>query len=165
MLSFDSPPLSQWATLGLMLPVLVLIAGAIAMCVSSIRQIVLLTEMDWSGPVVSIQRKLSSLHVVQTRQIYWILLMSPIVGFCRLIVVLQWLLDFLPEPHSIFEKLNAHWLWSNVVFGIAFVVVGYLATRFFASRFRNHSWWKNIEESLAGRTVVCALADLDQWKQ
>lgn len=155
----------HWATLGLMLPALALMAGAISLCVSSVRQIAMLSEIDWAGPVVSIQQTLAALHVVQTRQIYWILLTSPIVGFCGLIVVLQWLLDFLLEPHFILEKLNSRWLWGNVLFGIAFVVFGYLATRFFSSRFRNRSWWKNIEDNLAGRTVVRAREDLDQWKR
>lgn len=153
----------HWAAWELMLPVLVLLAGAISLCISSVRQIGMISEMDWAGPVVSLQQTLASLRVVQIKQIYWILLTSPIVGFCGLMVFLQWLLDFSPEPQIIIEKLNGNWLWGNLVFGILFVALGYLATRLFSRRFCNRSWWKRLEDSLAGTTVLRARDELDQW--
>ena len=153
----------HWSSWELMLAALVLLTGAIALCLSSVRQIVVISNIDWAGPVVSIQQSLASLNVMQSRQVYWILLTSPIVGICGMIVVLQWLLDFSPEPHFILEKLNQLWLWSNVVFGILIVVVGYLTSRYLSKRFRNRAWWKSLEDSLSGRAVVRARDELNQW--
>ena len=153
----------HWVAWELILSALVLLVGAISLCVSSVRQIAMISEMDWAGPVVSLQQSLAALRVVQTRQNYWILLTSPIVGFCGLIVFLQWLLDFLPETHFILEKLNQSWIWGNILFGILFVVLGYIATRLFSRRFCNRSWWKSLEDSFTSRTVIRARDELDQW--
>lgn len=142
----------HWRLWSLVGPVSIVMLAAIMLLIDSIRQLSLVLTIDWSGPVVDIQTSLSQLRVAKLRQFKWIILLSPLVGFCCLVVGLQWLLDRLPEQHFILDKLNAWWVAGNYAFGVLFIPFGHVVIRFIANQFRNRGWWQHLLDGISGST-------------
>jgi hypothetical protein len=153
----------HWGTWSLVGPAAVVMLAAIALVIGCIRQLVSVSEINWDGPVVHIQSALSRLSLVKIRQFKWVILLAPLVGFCVLIVAVQWLLDWLPQPHFILDKLNPWWIAANYAFGILFVVFGHVLIRLIAKRFGGRGWWQRALDDISGSSMQKARADLDRW--
>ena len=154
---------NHWRTWSLVGPASGVIIAAILLLIDSIRQLSLVSKIDWSGTVVEIQCSLSRLRMATIRQFKWIILLSPLVGFCGLIVGLQWLLDLLPEPHFIFDKLNPWWTAANFVFGVLFVPFGEAVIVFLARRFRSSGWWQRAQAGISGTSMRKTMEELEHW--
>ena len=129
----------------------------------SIRQLVRVAEIDWSGMVVDIQCALSKLRKAKIVQFKWIILMSPLVGFSALIIGAQALLDQLPEPHLILEKVNPWWVASNYVFGVLFLLFGHVLIGYLVRRFGGQSWWQRIASDISGVSIRRAEDEIQRW--
>jgi hypothetical protein len=158
--SFVEKHLYTWA---LIVPAGVMMSGAILLLNSSVRQLILVSEIDWSGTVVNIQSSLSRLRIVKILQFKWTILLSPLVGFCGLIVGLQWLLDQLPESHSISDKLNTWWLAGNYAFGLLFIPFGQVVVGFLATRYRGRAWWQRAIADISGSSIERTKQELERW--
>ena len=73
------------------MPAVVVMLGALGLLVSSILQLQQVSQFDWDGPVADIQARLEQLRVMKIQQFKWVILSSPLVGFCAFIVSLHWL--------------------------------------------------------------------------
>jgi hypothetical protein len=153
----------HWSSPSLIAPVGVLIVAAIALLGDSIRQLIQVSQIDWDGTVVDIQSSLSRVRISKIRQFKWVLLFSPLVGFCGLIVGLQWLLDSLPGRHFILEKLNPWWVVANYAFGVLFIPFGHGIVRFLARRFGNKGGWQRLLDDISGNSMCKAKAELKRW--
>jgi hypothetical protein len=153
----------HWNIWSLAGPASILIIAAIMLLIDSIRQLALVSGIDWSGTVVDIQSSLSRLRIAKVRQFKWVILLSPLVGFCGLIVGLQWLLDRLPEQHFIFDKLNPSWVVANYVFGVLFIFFGHVIVRILAEQFSNRGWWQHVLDGISGSSMTKAEAELESW--
>jgi hypothetical protein len=89
--------------------------------------------------------------------------LSPLAGFSGLIVGLQWLLDRLPEPHFILEKVDPWWVVANYAFGVLFIPFGYAAIRFVAKRFRTRGWFQRVLDDISGTSIKRAEQELECW--
>jgi fatty acid desaturase len=154
---------THWRTWSLIGPATVLMIAAIVLLVESVRQIERISKIDWGGTVVEIQSSLSKLGIAKIRQFKWIMLLSPLIGFCAVIVGLQWLLDLLPQPHFILDKLNGRWVISNYVFGVLFIPVCLVVVRFLSNRFRGRSWWQRMLEDISGSSMQRTRDELSRW--
>ena len=83
----------------------------------------------------------------------WVILMSPLVGFCGLIVGLQWLFDRLPETQLILDKVNPWWVASNYLFGVLFLLFGHALVGYLAKRYRGSGWWQRVSDDLSGVSI------------
>jgi hypothetical protein len=153
----------HWNTPSLVGPASVMMIAAILLLNASIRQLILVSELDWSGTVVDIQSSLSRLRMAKIRQFKWIILLSPLVGFCGLILGLQWLLDRLPEPHFILDKLNLWWVAGNYAFGVLFIPFGQAVVGFLAKRFRGRGWWQRALSDISGSSMKKTKEELERW--
>jgi hypothetical protein len=144
-------------------PASAMMIAAILLLNASIRQLILVSQLDWSGAVGDIQSSLSRLRMAKIRQFKWIILLSPLVGFCSLIVGLQGLLDWLPDQHSIFDKLNPWWVAANYGFGVLFIPFGHAVVRFFATRFKSREWWQRALADISGANLKKTQEELDHW--
>lgn len=154
---------THWNTWSLVVPAGVVMMAAIALLSSSVRQLMIVSGIDWSHPVVDIQRALAELRLARIRQFKWIILLSPLVGFCGLIVGLQWLLDRLPEQHFILDKLNPWWVAGNVAFGALFIPFGQAIVAFLARRFGGRGWWQRALADISGASMKKAEEELNRW--
>ena len=155
---------NHWHNWYLALPAVVVIVGTIALLISSIVLLQSMAELDWSGPVAEIQGSLERLRATKIRQFKWIILFSPLVGFCALIIGLQWLFAWLSEGRvNILDKLDPWWIMTNYAFGILFVPLGYLLAGVLAKRCQRHRWWQSVLDGISGTTLKAARLDVQRW--
>ncbi len=153
----------HWPNWSLVGPTVVVIMAAIALMIDSIRQLIRVSEINWSGSVVDIQSSLSRLHMAKIRQFKWVILLSPLVWICGLIVGLQWLMDWAPEPHFILDKLSPAYVAGNYAFGVLFIVFGHAIVRFLAARFGNRGWWQRALADISGSSMKKTTEELERW--
>ncbi len=153
----------HWNVWFLATPAGVVMLAAILLLGDSIRQLIRVSEINWDSPVVDIQSALSQMRIAMIRQFKWIILLCPLVGFCGLIVGLQWLMDLLPQRHFIVDKLNPWWVASNYAFGLLFIPFGHIIVRFLARQFGNRGWWQQVLDGISGTTISKARAELERW--
>jgi hypothetical protein len=158
--SFLGDHWNRWSLVG---PAGVVMIAAILLLIDSIRQLNLVSEIDWSGTVVDIQSSLARLSMIKIRQFKWVILSSPLVGFCGLIVGLQWLLDLAPAPHFILDKLPPAWVAGNYAFGVLFILFGHAVIRFLAERFGGRGWWQRALDDVSGSSMNKAREELERW--
>lgn len=149
----------------IVLPSLIVAFGAVLLLADSIRQLIRLSELDWAGPVAGIQQSLDSLRLAKIRQFKWIILLSPLVGFCGLIVGLHGLFEWLTEGRFlIFDHVHPRWVVANVVFGVLFIPAGAALAGYLARRCGHRSWWRSMLDDIAGTSLQRARRDVDQWE-
>lgn len=137
--------------------------AAISLLISTIRQFQMISQIKWSETLINIQSSLSRIRMAKISQFKWIILLSPLAGFCGLIVGLQWLMDRLPEPHFILNKVNPAWVVGNIVFGLLFIPAGQLIVKVLAKRFHGTRWWERAIDDLSGTSMKNTRAELNQW--
>jgi hypothetical protein len=154
----------HWRDWHLVAPASVVMIGAMALLVSSIRLLARGAELDWCGPVAEIQSSLERLRVAKIRQFKWIMLLAPLVGFCGLMVGLHWGLEWLSDDRvNDLDKLDSWWIVANYAFGVLFVPLGYLVARVLAKRCHGHRWWQAVLDGIAGNSLKAATLDFDRW--
>lgn len=142
----------------------VLMLGGVLLLNFSIRQLVIASAMDWSRSVAEIQSSLAKLRIAKIQQFKWVMLTSPLVGFCGLLVGLQWLLDRLPEPQMILDKLNTLWVVFNVLFGLLLIPAGHAVVGVLAKRYEGRSWWQRALADIGGMSLKRIEDEMNQWK-
>ncbi len=153
----------HWPDWSLVGPTVVVIMAAVALMIDSIHQLIRVSEIDWGSAVVDIQSSLSRLHMAKIRQFKWVILLSPLVWFCGLIVGLQWLMDWAPEPHFILDKLDPWYVGGNYAVGVLIIVFGHAIVRFLASRFGNRGWWQRAVADISGSSMKKTREELERW--
>lgn len=154
----------HWSDSRLVLPAGVVMIGAIGLMISSFRQLNCVAELDWAGPVAAIQRSLEQLRVMKIQQFKWIILLSPLVGFCAFVVGLQWILGWLSEGRfNFFDKFENGWIVGNYFFGILFVPLGYFAARVLAQKCHRYPWWQAVLNDISGHSLKTAALDVERW--
>ena len=81
--------IDHWLEPTLVLLALGLMVAAILFVIDNVRQLEFASRVAWDGPVADIQLAVNRLCHARIRQFKWIILLSPLVGFCGLIVGLQ----------------------------------------------------------------------------
>jgi hypothetical protein len=108
------------------LPAAGLHLGAILVLGSAIRQLVALGQIDYAGPVVQIQRRLTELRVLRARTNRWVLLSSPLLWALLIIVVPHGLIGL-----DVYRAFGWPWVGGNLAFGIAILAaIAWLYRRF-----------------------------------
>jgi hypothetical protein len=138
-------------------PALLLGVCAVAFVIRSIRQLTALHSLDYSAPVVAIQKQLTALRIERIRVTKWVLLLSPLLWTPLLIVALEGLLGV-----DAYLFLDGSWLAANLLFGLAFIPLMLWAARRFASRWQGSPLVQSLMDDLAGRSLVAATGFLSE---
>jgi hypothetical protein len=142
------------------LPAAVLQLAAVLKLASTIRQLVLIRSLDYTQPVVVIQRQLSSLKLLRVRTTLVTLLVSPLLWTPLAIVGAQALIGL-----DLYQGFGVRWIAANLLFGIAVIPVAIWIARRCADRFRNTSFARQIVDDIAGRSLMAATAAADEIAQ
>ena len=154
----------HWRDWALVLPALVVVGGAVALAVSSILQLKCIGELDWCGPIAEIQSGLERLRALKIRQFKWVILWSPLVGFCALMVGVQQGVEYLTVGRvQIVDRLDPWWIGANYAFGVLFVPAGYYIARALAARYHRQRWWQVVLDDLSGTSLKAAARDMQHW--
>ncbi len=154
----------HWRDGHLLLPAIVVMISVLALLVDSIRQLERVSRLDWCGPVAEIQNSLERLRVAKIRQFKWIIVLSPLAGFCGFMVGLQWLLEWLSDGRAdLLDKLDRLWIAGNYVFGVLFALFGCLVARVLATKCHHHRWWQAVLDGVSGNSLKAATLDVERW--
>jgi hypothetical protein len=132
------------------LPALTVFGLAILYINLSIRQLIVISELDYADPILETQARLARLRKLRVRSVQ-----GAFIGALPLWVVFPvLLLQMLAGPELLFAVPQA-WFWANVVFGLAMVpVVDWILKK---SRYA-----RSLQDTLAGREIVEAEAFLQE---
>lgn len=144
------------------LPALVLHLLAIANFGTLIRQIVLIQEIDYSNPVIVIQKQLETLRIVRIRHIQAIFLCAVLLWPLMLIVGMKGLLGL-----DAYRLLGPNYLIVNILAGIAIIPLALALSRRFSKRLRRLGFLQSLMRDLAGQSLNRAnefLATLSEFE-
>lgn len=138
------------------LPAVALHLAAIATLRLAVRQLVLLGQIDFAGPIVQIQRRLAELRVVRARSNRWLLLSAPLLWAFLVVVVPHGLIGM-----DVYDAFGIGWVLANLAFGVALLGAAiWVAGRFpLASRGSRFLRW--LGEDLTGRSIAKASGALN----
>lgn len=140
-----------------LLPALLLHGCAIASLGVRLRQLLMLRQVDYDGPIVHAQRMLTLLRRSRIRAAKWTMLIAPLVWVPLLIVVFEALLGI-----DAYRFLDARWIAANVLFGAALIPLILWISHRYGDRFARSPFLQRLADDLAGRSLREADAFLGQ---
>lgn len=139
------------------IPALALDAFVVAHIAFAVRQGLALQDLDYSAPVVTIQRKLAALRLLRVRIVKWTLYLSPVLWTPLLIVGLEGIVGL-----NVYEALPASYLAANLGFGLAFLGMMMWLARRLEGRLEDSPRLETLMDYLAGRSLAQARLTLKE---
>jgi hypothetical protein len=143
-------------------PAVALHLAAIAMIGIPVRQLYMVSQIDFADPVVTIQRRIGTLRVSRVKAEGSALVLAPLLWTPLSIVGAHGFLGI-----DLYEGFGWPWILANLALGVSVLVVAVWASRRHGDRIRKSPLWKRIADGLAGRRLVEAqgfLRDLDEFE-
>lgn len=140
------------AELRFFIPAFLLQAFAIVQLALHIHALVVLRSLNYSDPVVTIQKQLAALRVRWVRQTIWLYACIPLLWPALLIVAMQALLGL-----DAYELLGLSYLGLNLLVGIACVPLVLWLTHFLAPRVEHIPTLRRLVDDLTGQSLREAL--------
>lgn len=166
MLLFGSMLAAYAGQARLAFPIVVCMLGIVALAISSVRQLERVASIDWSGSVAQIQASLGALRAMRISQFKWVILLSPLIGFCAFLTTAHGVLDRVSGGRADFyESIDSGWLIGNYVLGILFVPLAFVAARAAGDRWGSHRWWRVLLDDLSGKSLARATEDIRRWAE
>lgn len=138
------------------IPALTLGGYALALLVARIRELTGLASVDYTEPVVAIQKQLEGLRLRRIRATIWTLLFAPLMWVPLLVVALRGLFGV-----DVYAAAAPSWFIANLLFGLAVIPVGILLARRYGHLFERSSAARSLADAIAGRSLAAALDHLD----
>jgi hypothetical protein len=121
------------------IPAVALDLGALALLIAGIRQWATIWSIDYSAPIVEIQKRLGSLKVQRVRVTKLVFLTAPLVWTPMLIVGLKGFLHL--DAYRIF---SLSWLAANLAVGVAVIPLAVWIARRTADRMERSPLGRNL---------------------
>lgn len=145
---------NHWREPAFFIPALTLHVSAIGLMGSCIYQLVTLRQLDFSAPVLTIQKRLETLRVHRIRETKWTFLLAPLLWTPLLIVV------FCGLGVNAYATFDLTWMVANFIFGLAVVVLGIWVSKRYGHRMSHIPWIQKLMNDLAGNNLNQALGVL-----
>jgi hypothetical protein len=136
-------------------PGLILHALAILSIISTVWQMVLLGRIDYSAPVVGIQKRLAELRAVRCRAWFWVLVLSPLLWALLLVVAVRGLFG-----GDVYAACGVPFVLGNLAFGLVFTLVVWTVSKVWAAKAPVSAWREWLRDGLAGTSLTRAKAHL-----
>jgi hypothetical protein len=140
------------------LPAIILLGLSVAMTSLLVRQLHLLHGLDYSAPVVKLQRELERLKILRVTEVKWILLLSPALWPPIFVVFTHGILGL--DPYLL---VNATWLLVNVLFGIIASALLWGLAHYVSRRHSESPWLVWLRRNMAGEQIKAAENVLAQY--
>lgn len=145
----------ELADLRFVLPAVVLDLAALVILVTTVRQAVMVSAIDYDGPVATIQRHLEALRAFRIRCTQGTLLLAPLLWTPLLIVGLRAMFGV-----DAYVLLGPGYLIANLLLGLAFVPAMLWACRRYADHLSRSPWIQRLARDVAGTSLTAALGHL-----
>ena len=136
-----------------LLPAAILHLSAIAFIAGCANQLIAARAVDYSGPVVHAQRRLTALRRARIRTSKWTLLVAPALWTPLVIVLMKSVL-----PIDVYATFNARWIAANIVFSLAFIPLMLWIAHRYGERLSRSPLMQRLADDLAGRSLNEATA-------
>ena len=143
-----------------LVPAAMLHLCVIALVVASVRQLVAVSQVDYSAPVVVIQKRLETLRVERIRATKWTLLLAPLLWTPLLIVTLKGLVGV-----DSYATFGLAWLAANVLLGLLVIGAAVWVSRRYADRLERSPLMRRLLRDLAGYNLAAATGFLHSLSQ
>jgi hypothetical protein len=140
-----------------LIPAIVLDLFSISLVAFSIHQLIALNSLDYSAPIITIQKKLGKLKLLRIRETKWVVLLSPLLWTPLLIVMLKGLLGL--NAYIIFDH---SWLLVNLLFGLAFIPLMVWLSKRYADKLQNSTLIQHLMNDIAGHNLNAATEFLNK---
>jgi hypothetical protein len=140
------------------LPAIVLLGSLVALMSLLARQLQLLHGLDYSAPVMRLQKELERLKILRVTEVKWILLLSPALWPATLLVFIHGVLGLDP-----FLLLSTTWLIANVLFGIMASGLLWGLAGYVSRRHSEAPWLVWLRRNIAGEQIKAAEEVLAQY--
>ncbi len=148
-----------------LLPAVLIDISVIALLGSNIRQLAVVGSLNYSLPVVAVQKELGKLRVLRIRTTKWVMMLSFVLWFPVLVVLLEGLLgvDLWMILGAVSTRDGSFFAWvvANVLFGLAVALVMVWVSNRYANRVDGSPALKRLMDALAGHSLTEALRSLD----
>src|SRR5262245_13781472 len=135
-----------------LVPAAILDVCTVLLLIAGIRQLVAIRTIDYSAPIVRIQRRLESLRIERIRTTKITLLGGPLLWTPLLIVAARGLFGI-----DLYATVTSAWLLANIFFGVAVIVVAVWVSRRYAEHLEASSFWGRLMRHLAGKSLNSAV--------
>lgn len=153
----------HWMEARFLLPAALLDLGLILLLIAGAHQWIALRNLDYSAPVLRIQKRMESLRMQRLRATKWTLLAAPLLWVPMLIVGLKGLLGV-----DAYLILPGGWLIANLLFGLAVIPLAVWISRRYADRMDRSPLVQRLLRDLAGYNLNAAadfLSSLAQFEE
>jgi bacteriorhodopsin len=150
---------------GFLLPAVLVDVCVIAFMGSCIRQLVVIASLDYSLPVVTVQKELGQLRILRIRTTKWVMMLSFVLWFPVLLVLLEGFLgvDLWRILGAVGDRDGSFvaWVAANVLFGLAVALVMIWVSNRYADRADRSPAVRRLMDDFAGRSLKKDLSSLD----
>src|ERR1700730_9043656 len=136
---------------------------SIGMLIVLIRRMIGTLHIDYSHSIAVIQKQVEAVRMLRIRTTQWAVLCGTLLWVPWFAVVSQAFLGV-----DIYRSVDAAWLISNVLFGLAGVPAAIWASRKYADRIQRSPFFQRLMNDLAGRNLTAArgfLARLSEFEK
>ncbi|MCG8468240.1 MAG: hypothetical protein MJB57_08515 [Gemmatimonadetes bacterium] len=151
----------NFGTLRYAIPGLALHGAVLTMVVLSARQLYAVSRVDYSEPVVVIQRRLAELRVSRVRSEGAMLIAAPLLWTPLAIVGAHGVFGL-----DLYAAFGAPWIVVNFGLGVAVLLLAIWLSRRYGERARESALARRVADGLAGRSLVEAqrlFTDVDEF--
>jgi len=134
--------------------------SVVLLIAAAVRQLIALHNVDYAGPVVGVQRTLTRLRVERIRTSKWTLIAAPLLWTPVLIATIKGVLGV-----DAFAILDAKWIATNLLFGVAVIVLMQWAAKRYGDRAMRSPFLRSVVDDLAGRKLNEAMGFLDRLEE
>jgi hypothetical protein len=145
------------------IPAVALDLGAIALLIAQGHQWLALRRIDYSAPVVAIQKEIGRLRLQELRVLKWVMITAPLAWTPLLIVALEGLLGL--DAYALF---SGAWLAANVATGLAVLLLAVWISRRYADRMERSPLIQRLMRNLSGYNLNAAagfLGSLERFEE
>lgn len=150
----------NWPTATLIIPSGLLLIGAVVTFVDYVLEASRAARIDWKNSVADIQSRLSQIRIMRLRRMLCLLLLSPLFGFCLLVVAVR-----MATGVNVIEQFNGRWVVANIAFGLVCIPIGWLLIRVARRRWSDRAWWNRLVDDMSGGSLKAARFELDRWSE
>jgi hypothetical protein len=135
-----------------LVPGLLLQAGAVALVGAYVRRIAAIRAIDFSGPIVAIQKQLEAIRIAEIHATKWTILLAPLAWTPFLIVAFRGLFGV-----DVYAHFPAAWLAGNVIFGLVVIVLERWIAHRYAERMQGSPRLQRWMRDLSGYNLAAAM--------
>jgi bacteriorhodopsin len=148
-----------------LLPAVLLDLCAIAFLGACIRQLAGIASLNYSLPVVTVQKELGKLRILRIRTTKWVMTLSFVLWFPLLVVLFEGFLgvDLWRILGAIGDRNGSFvaWVVANLLLGLAVALLLMWASNRYADRLDRSPALRRLMDAFAGHSLTRALASLD----